>query len=106
MLKRAIAIVIISSIVLLFAAAARCSAARWRAQQSDATAICLLSSRDALWRQDLIKLFLHEMSRQFRDRLINDEDRNWFNQALSDKLNLQVPRACKVEDLARPPDAS
>eukprot|EP00929_Paragymnodinium_shiwhaense_P038463 TRINITY_DN20312_c0_g2_i5.p1 TRINITY_DN20312_c0_g2~~TRINITY_DN20312_c0_g2_i5.p1 ORF type:complete len:4212 (-),score=1387.32 TRINITY_DN20312_c0_g2_i5:193-12828(-) len=36
--------------------------------------------------KDLINLFLHEASRQFRDRLIDDTDRDWFNNLLIKKV--------------------
>lgn len=29
--------------------------------------------------EPFIKLWVHEMSRVFADRLINDEDKDWFN---------------------------
>lgn len=35
----------------------------------------------------LIRLWCHESSRVFRDRLINDEDRDWFNEAVLDQLH-------------------
>eukprot|EP00928_Gymnodinium_smaydae_P068050 TRINITY_DN5109_c0_g7_i1.p1 TRINITY_DN5109_c0_g7~~TRINITY_DN5109_c0_g7_i1.p1 ORF type:complete len:4115 (+),score=1184.64 TRINITY_DN5109_c0_g7_i1:176-12520(+) len=37
--------------------------------------------------QDLIKLFLHESCRQFRDRLVDDTDRSWFNDMILSKLS-------------------
>jgi len=44
-----------------------------------------LSDQDALQR-----LWLHEMTRCFRDRLINEEDRSWFNDTLMDKMDKQL----------------
>jgi dynein heavy chain len=41
----------------------------------------LTSSSDAL-----VRLWCHESSRVFRDRLINDDDRVWFNNAILDQL--------------------
>jgi len=38
-------------------------------------------------RNDLVDLFLHEASRQFRDRLVDDKDREWFNGLLQEKVN-------------------
>ena len=35
----------------------------------------------------LIRLWCHESSRVFRDRLINEDDRDWFNNALLDQLH-------------------
>jgi dynein heavy chain len=40
-----------------------------------------LSDSDALCR-----LWIHEMMRQFRDRLTNLEDRNWFNEMLMERM--------------------
>eukprot|EP00928_Gymnodinium_smaydae_P068043 TRINITY_DN5109_c0_g2_i1.p1 TRINITY_DN5109_c0_g2~~TRINITY_DN5109_c0_g2_i1.p1 ORF type:complete len:2204 (+),score=637.65 TRINITY_DN5109_c0_g2_i1:114-6725(+) len=40
-----------------------------------------LKSRDSL-----VGLWLHEACRQFRDRLINTEDRSWFNEKLLDSV--------------------
>eukprot|EP00929_Paragymnodinium_shiwhaense_P066427 TRINITY_DN33321_c0_g4_i1.p1 TRINITY_DN33321_c0_g4~~TRINITY_DN33321_c0_g4_i1.p1 ORF type:complete len:3770 (+),score=1255.81 TRINITY_DN33321_c0_g4_i1:195-11312(+) len=37
-------------------------------------------------KEELLRLWLHEASRQFRDRLINDEDREWFNGKLADNV--------------------
>eukprot|EP01038_Epipyxis_sp_PR26KG_P008413 gene8413-11380_t len=37
--------------------------------------------------ESLIRLWCHESSRVFRDRLINDEDRLWFNNALLKELH-------------------
>eukprot|EP00930_Biecheleria_cincta_P008309 TRINITY_DN10972_c0_g3_i1.p1 TRINITY_DN10972_c0_g3~~TRINITY_DN10972_c0_g3_i1.p1 ORF type:complete len:4176 (-),score=874.55 TRINITY_DN10972_c0_g3_i1:69-11708(-) len=48
--------------------------------------------------QDLYNLFLHESSRVFRDRLIDDTDRDWFNDMIAEKLNKEKPRSAKVED--------
>ncbi|CAF1139993.1 unnamed protein product, partial [Brachionus calyciflorus] len=35
---------------------------------------------------ELIKLWYHESCRVFQDRLINDEDRNWFTNLLKEKM--------------------
>ena len=35
----------------------------------------------------LLKLWCHEESRVFRDRLISEEDRDWFNGALAKELS-------------------
>lgn len=36
--------------------------------------------------QGLLKLWYHESCRVFQDRLINDEDRNWFRNLLKEKM--------------------
>jgi dynein heavy chain len=38
----------------------------------------------------LIRLWCHESARVFRDRLINDDDRTWFNGAVLDQLHNQL----------------
>ena len=38
-------------------------------------------------RDKIIKLWAHESSRVFRDRLISDEDRDWFNKAVLEQLH-------------------
>ncbi|CAE8734034.1 unnamed protein product [Polarella glacialis] len=48
--------------------------------------------------KDLVMLFLHESCRVFRDRLINEEDCEWFNSMLADKVNAHIPKAAKVEE--------
>jgi dynein heavy chain len=35
------------------------------------------------------KLWVHEVSRVFHDRLINDEDRNWFKELIVELLGRQ-----------------
>ncbi|KAK0056678.1 dynein heavy chain 1 axonemal-like isoform X1 [Biomphalaria pfeifferi] len=35
---------------------------------------------------DLLKLWYHESCRVFQDRLVNDEDRNWFENLLKEKM--------------------
>jgi len=49
-------------------------------------------------RQDLLELFLHEACRQFRDRLIDDTDRDWFNNAVSERLNSHLGAGIKPAD--------
>merc|ERR1719262_817239 len=41
-----------------------------------------LSDRDSL-----LRLWTHEMCRQFRDRLINNDDRTWFNKLIVSKMS-------------------
>ena len=36
---------------------------------------------------DLLRLWYHENSRVFQDRLVNDEDRTWFTALIKDKMN-------------------
>lgn len=38
----------------------------------------------------LLLLWLHECSRVFRDRLIDDKDRNWFNDELERKMKMSI----------------
>mmetsp|Transcript_49834 Transcript_49834/g.161193 ORF Transcript_49834/g.161193 Transcript_49834/m.161193 type:complete len:2904 (-) Transcript_49834:280-8991(-) len=45
----------------------------------------------------LMKLWLHECCRQFRDRLISDEDRSWFNNMLVDTMGGHFDSAWPVE---------
>ena len=49
----------------------------------------------------IIKLWCHESSRVFRDRLIDENDRSWFNNAVLEQLhkNLEVP-SWNIEDFA------
>jgi dynein heavy chain len=47
--------------------------------------------------QGLINLFLHEMSRQFRDRLIDDKDRDWFDTTLAEKLTTHTSKKTTPE---------
>merc|ERR1719160_349894 len=48
---------------------------------------------------DLYDLFLHEASRQFRDRLINDNDRAWFNRMITAKLKESTGVAIEAEEM-------
>jgi dynein heavy chain len=45
-----------------------------------------LQDRRGDHKQRLIKLFVNESSRQFRDRLIDDADRKWFDDLIEEKL--------------------
>ncbi|XP_054262356.1 dynein axonemal heavy chain 1-like [Macrosteles quadrilineatus] len=39
--------------------------------------------------EDLVRIWYHENTRVFRDRLVNDKDREWFSQLLRDTVNSQ-----------------
>jgi hypothetical protein len=45
-----------------------------------------------------VLLWLHECCRQFRDRLIDDTDKDWFNNQLEDKLRLHLGMEMKREE--------
>ncbi|CAE7440056.1 DNAH6 [Symbiodinium sp. CCMP2592] len=45
----------------------------------------------------LIRLWVHETCRQFRDRLVNKEDRTWFNDCLHDNLEKHLQRTWPIE---------
>lgn len=49
----------------------------------------------------LLRLWYHESCRVFQDRLINDEDRNWFTNLLKDKIknsfNLEYSEVIQIE---------
>ena len=47
--------------------------------------------------EDLIDLFLHESSRVFRDRLIDDTDREWFNAMIAEKMNAEISNSASVD---------
>merc|ERR1740138_1676428 len=46
---------------------------------------------------DLVRLYMHESCRQFRDRLIDDTDRDWFNELLSKMVGKHVGKNLPVE---------
>ncbi len=51
--------------------------------------------------EQLSKLWFHESCRVFQDRLINDEDRNWFANLLKERMkidfNLEYSQVITVE---------
>ena len=51
--------------------------------------------------ESCLKLWYHENCRVFQDRLINDEDREWFNNLLKEKMktdyNLEFNQVVNVE---------
>ena len=49
--------------------------------------------------ETVIKLWLHEVSRVFYDRLINDEDRDWFKELAVDILGRQFKSRWGMEDV-------
>ena len=48
--------------------------------------ILMSSVKQLLEPNDLIRLWVHECNRVFQDRLINDDDRNWFKDMLSKQM--------------------
>jgi dynein heavy chain len=54
-----------------------------------------LKDKDALMR-----LWLHETCRQFRDRLINEEDRDWFNVTISSCMEKHLGETWPVDKFA------
>jgi dynein heavy chain, axonemal len=51
-------------------------------------------------KSSILKLWCHESARVFRDRLINEEDRSWFNGALLERLQSALGMSWKNEDFA------
>lgn len=49
--------------------------------------VLMVKSKHIPDRDSLIRLWCHEGARVFRDRLINDEDRTWFNEAVLQQLH-------------------
>ena len=49
--------------------------------------ILMVQKEDLAEKSNLIKLWCHEGARVFRDRLINDEDRLWYNNATLEQLH-------------------
>lgn len=47
--------------------------------------VCMADKRRTNDRRDLVRIWLHECMRVFSDRLINDEDRSWFDSLLRSK---------------------
>jgi dynein heavy chain len=50
------------------------------------------SSKDILYPQDLIRLYIHEAERTYSDKLINQDDLELFNKILRETIrkNLEV----------------
>merc|ERR1719162_1231328 len=46
---------------------------------------------------DLIRLYMHESCRQFRDRLIDDTDQEWFNELLAKKVQQHANKTLPVD---------
>jgi len=56
-----------------------------------ACAILMVEVKTQLTNKDgLVRLWLHECCRQFRDRLINKDDRQWFNKCLAELVEVHV----------------
>eukprot|EP00981_Chlorochromonas_danica_P000077 scaffold30_cov166-Ochromonas_danica.AAC.10 len=49
--------------------------------------VLLVKPHHLTQRDDLVKLWCHEAARVFQDRLINEDDRAWFNRAVLDELH-------------------
>jgi len=50
--------------------------------------------------ESLTRLWVHETCRQFRDRLVNKEDRSWFDKCLTENLEKHLHSTWAVESLA------
>jgi len=50
--------------------------------------VCSASMKHTTKKIDLIRLWMHEMTRSFCDRLINDEDRKWLQSIIENKILL------------------
>ena len=49
--------------------------------------------------QVMSRLWIHEIQRVFRDRLINNEDREWFNKAVIDKVKRKLKLDWTYEEI-------
>jgi dynein heavy chain, axonemal len=52
--------------------------------------ILMVKARHLPTQDSLVRLWCHESARVFRDRLINDDDRSWFNNAVLDQLHVRL----------------
>ena len=50
--------------------------------------VLMVKSRHLHSKDELIRLWCHEGQRVFRDRLINEDDRVWFNEATLEQVEL------------------
>jgi dynein heavy chain len=58
----------------------------------------MVNVKKSLQNQDqLVDLYLHEACRQFRDRLIDETDRDWFNELMSSKVSAHVGKSRPVD---------
>ena len=63
--------------------------------------ILMIKPKHIQSKDSIIKLWCHESSRVFRDRLINEEDKNWFNGAILKELHTKLNATVwKTEDFA------
>ena len=63
--------------------------------------ILMIKSKHIPDKNSLIRLWCHESQRVFMDRLINDDDRKWFQKALLDQLHNNLGAVdWKIEDFA------
>lgn len=46
--------------------------------------------------EDILRLWYHECCRVFQDRLINNEDRNWFDKLLKQKIEIDFKLRAKT----------
>ncbi|CAM9568719.1 unnamed protein product [Heterosigma akashiwo] len=60
----------------------------------------MVKGENARTPQALLKLWCHEECRVFRDRLINQEDRDWFNRLLQELLRTRMGEEWELDDLA------
>jgi dynein heavy chain len=59
-----------------------------------------MQDKKADHKERFVKLFVHEMSRQFRDRLTDDNDRNWFDGLVQDKLKVHLRTELTSEEFS------
>lgn len=61
--------------------------------------VCSGSIKSVVMKVDVVRLWAHEMTRVFADRLINEDDREWFrntiNKDITDKFNLDIEEVYK-----------
>jgi len=60
--------------------------------------VCQISRKHLPDLTALLRLWLHENARVFRDRLVDDQDRNWFNRLCAQRLAVSFDAAWDVAD--------